>query len=83
MPKGAIFVTDGAHNVGVSGNPHLRFALNDTRRPWPVCVVQLGPQLAPGATARLRRIAGRPAAPTAGRWWRAAWRPPSPAAGRP
>ncbi len=57
VPKGAIFVTDGAHNEGVYGNPHLRFALNDTRRPWPVCVVQLGPQLAPGATARLRRIA--------------------------
>ncbi|HSJ74482.1 MAG TPA: vWA domain-containing protein, partial [Miltoncostaeaceae bacterium] len=55
-PKGAIFLTDGAHN-GTYDNTHLRFAFNGTGRAWRVCVVQLGRGFAPGDTARLKRIA--------------------------
>ena len=56
VPKGAIFLTDGAHN-GTYDNAHLRFAFNGTGRTWPVCVVQLGRAFSASDTARLRRIA--------------------------
>jgi hypothetical protein len=56
VPKGAIFLTDGAHN-GTYDNSHLRFAFNGTGRAWPVCVVQLGRSFSATDTARLRRIA--------------------------
>jgi hypothetical protein len=56
VPKGAIFLTDGAHN-GTYDNAHLRFAFNGTGRTWPVCVVQLGRSFSAADTARLRRIA--------------------------
>lgn len=56
VPKGAIFLTDGAHN-GTYDNAHLRFAFNGTGRTWPVCVVQLGKSFSASDTARLKRIA--------------------------
>ncbi|MGD9696403.1 MAG: VWA domain-containing protein [Thermoleophilia bacterium] len=55
-PKGAIFLTDGAHN-GTYLNTHLRFAFNGTGYSWPVCVVQLGKSFSKDDTARLQRIA--------------------------
>lgn len=57
VPKSAIFVTDGGHNVGDYLNAHLRFADNGTGRDWPICVVQLGTAPTPDATPRLKRIA--------------------------
>ena len=55
-PKGAIFLTDGAHN-GAYDNAHLKFAFNGTGRSWPVCVVQLGRGFSASDTERLKRIA--------------------------
>ncbi|MDH3226237.1 MAG: VWA domain-containing protein, partial [Thermoleophilia bacterium] len=55
-PKAAIFLTDGAHN-GTYRNTHLKFAVNGTGSPWPICVVQLGRSFASGDVARLKRIA--------------------------
>jgi Ca2+-binding RTX toxin-like protein/Mg-chelatase subunit ChlD len=55
-PKAAIFLTDGAHN-GTYRNTHLKFAVNGSGRPWPICVVQLGRSFASGDVARLKRIA--------------------------
>lgn len=55
-PKGAIFLTDGAHN-GTYDNAHLKFTFNGTGRSWPVCVVQLGNGFSQLDTERLKRIA--------------------------
>ena len=55
-PKGAIFLTDGAHQ-GAYDNSHLKFAFNGTGHTWPVCVVQLGTSFSATDTARLKRIA--------------------------
>jgi len=56
-PKSAIFLTDGAHNVGAYDNSHLRFAFNGTGQAWPICVVQLGTGFQKSDTDRLKRIA--------------------------
>lgn len=57
IPKAAVFLTDGGHNSGAYANGHLRFALNPSGRPWPVCVVQLGNSFDREDVIRLRRIA--------------------------
>jgi VWA domain-containing protein len=56
--KAIIFLTDGAHG-GPYLNGHLRFAVNASGRPWPVCAIQLGnpTSFQPADVARLKRIA--------------------------